>query len=797
MEHGAQNKIFVNLPVTPENERQRLKLLNNVGVLDRPAEECFDRITRIAAQAFGCAHGVITFENADRLWHKSVLNFEALAGNYDNAFYAQTLCQNTPFVVEDTLKTPMFDEHPLVVNKPHIRFYAGIKLTNKDKQNVGSLCVLDSAVHSMSEQKLSVLTDLAKLVEDELDRQKVAMTSSSFSELRKEEKQRKKVSRVTNNILKKIACFDTLEPILHSLVENIELEYKDQMCSILLLDESLKHLTLGSAPSLPDFYNEAIEGVAIGIGQGSCGTAAFTGERVIVEDISKHPYWQQWKGLAADAGLGSCWSQPIKNSKDRVIGTFAIYQKQPSIPTKHEIEQIQQFAHLTSIAIERQLSNELIWLQANFDDLTKLPNRNIMKEYLKKSMVAAKRNQSKIALIFLDIDNFKDINDTLGHSAGDDLLIECAKRIKSVIREKDTVARLGGDEFIIILDDIFEFNGVEKTVQKILRTLAAPYRLQEQLIHSSASIGITVFPDDASDVDGLLKNADQAMYGAKSMGRNNYQYYTKSMRDAAMNRMRLIADLHQAIADKQFFIVYQPIVDMKTGAINKAEALIRWQHPERGIVGPIDFVPLAEETGLIIAISNWVFQQVCKDVKHWRNIANPGLQISINTSPIHYTDPERCIIEWLNGLLNSATPAGAVIIEITENLLMNAKPNVHNILLQFRQAGVEIALDDFGTGYSSISYLKKFPTDYLKIDQSFVHSMTEDNNDKVLCEAIIVMAQKLEIKVVAEGIETEEQCHILSQMGCEFGQGYLFSQPLKDKDFEKLLLQQNNPSEHI
>jgi diguanylate cyclase (GGDEF)-like protein len=448
---------------------------------------------------------------------------------------------------------------------------------------------------------------------------------------------------------------------------------------------------------------------------------------------------------------------------------------------------IEQFAHIASIAIERERASELIWKQANFDTLTGLPNRNLMLDHLQLALKTADREGDRVAVAFLDLDNFKDINDTLGHDVGDQLLIECAERIKQCLRANDTVSRLGGDEFVVILNSIETLSSIDIVVQKILDVILKPYLMNFERVHTSASLGVTLYPDDARDIKGLLKNADQAMYGAKDLGKNSYKYYTQDMQAVAVKRITLLNDLRYAIQNDELFIEYQPITSFKDGKAIKAEALLRWQHPEKGRIAPDEFIPLAEESGLIIEISNWVFEEVCKNVKRWQTHYCRELQISINTSPSQYFQQETSITDWLTRLLDENIAARSILLEVTENLLMEADTNVSKKLFQFRQAGVDIALDDFGTGYSSISYLKKLPTDYLKIDKSFVKTMTDVSNDKVLCEAIIVMAKKLGIKVVAEGVETQEQYDILNNMGCDFGQGYFIARPMSKTNFEAFL----------
>ena len=433
-------------------------------------------------------------------------------------------------------------------------------------------------------------------------------------------------------------------------------------------------------------------------------------------------------------------------------------------------------------------SDDLIWKQANFDTLTGLPNRHMFHDRLEQDLKKAHRAELKIALLFIDLDKFKEVNDTLGHSMGDILLVEAARRIGDCVRETDTVARLGGDEFTVILAELEDSGNVERIAESILQKLAEPFRLGDEVAYVSASVGITLYPVDATDVEDLLKNADQAMYTAKNKGRNRFSYFTQSMQQTAQARLRLINELRGALAAEQFMVYYQPIVDLVTGSINKAEALIRLQHPELGLVSPAQFIPLAEETGLIVEIGNWVFKESARQLKHWRALGNPGLQISVNVSPVQFCDATNCPNKtWFIYLQKLELPGQSVVVEITEGLLLNAETGVTDKLLEFRDAGIQAAIDDFGTGYSSLSYLKKFDIDYLKIDQSFVRDMVTDPNDLALSEAIIVMAHKLGLKVIAEGVETEEQRKLLADAGCDYAQGYLFSRPVPAEKFEELL----------
>ncbi len=438
---------------------------------------------------------------------------------------------------------------------------------------------------------------------------------------------------------------------------------------------------------------------------------------------------------------------------------------------------------------DQKHAEQTIWQHANFDSLTGLPNRHMFYERLAQEMRKSQRVGLPLALLFLDLDHFKDVNDTLGHSKGDLLLKEMAQRLLDCVRSTDIVARLGGDEFTIILPELNEPNdSIERVTQDILCLLTKPFELAGDCAYVSVSIGITLYPEDTDNIDVLVKNADQAMYAAKSHGRNCRHYFTASMQEAALTRMRLISDLHTALTEQQFWVAYQPIVELSTGHIHKAEALIRWQHPTRGLTSPAEFIPVAEATGMIIDIGEWVFREAAQQVAQWRIGHHHDFQISVNKSPVQFQREGNGHLAWFDCLRELGLPGQSIVVEITEGLLMDAGALITGQLLAFRDAGIQVSLDDFGTGYSSLSYLKKFHIDYLKIDQSFTRNLRPNATDLTLCEAIIVMAHKLGIKVIAEGIETQEQCDLLATAGCDYGQGYLFSKPVSADEFEKLLV---------
>ncbi|MFA7267745.1 MAG: EAL domain-containing protein [Sterolibacterium sp.] len=442
---------------------------------------------------------------------------------------------------------------------------------------------------------------------------------------------------------------------------------------------------------------------------------------------------------------------------------------------------------LFSDITKKKQSDELIWQQANFDALTGLPNRRMFLDRLGQDIKKTDRTGLQLALIFLDLDHFKDVNDTLGHDLGDILLKEAAQRMIGCVRETDTVARLGGDEFTVILGELDEPHSAEPVAQKILHKLAEPFQLGSEIVYISASIGITFYPEDADGIDGLLKNADQAMYATKDQGRNRISYFTPLMQETARTRMRLTNDLRSALAGNQLRVYYQPIVELATGSLHKAEALLRWQHPERGLIGPAEFIPIAETTGMIIDIGNWVFREAAQQAARWRAMHHESFQISINKSPVQFHNMENSRHLWRSHMQDFALPGQGIVVEITESLLLDASSAVTDKLHEFRDAGIQVSLDDFGTGYSSLSYLQQFDIDFLKIDQSFVRNLAPGNKNMALCQAIIAMAHKLGLQVIAEGVETEEQNRLLKAASCDYAQGFLYSRPVPPDDFESLL----------
>jgi diguanylate cyclase (GGDEF)-like protein/PAS domain S-box-containing protein len=435
---------------------------------------------------------------------------------------------------------------------------------------------------------------------------------------------------------------------------------------------------------------------------------------------------------------------------------------------------------------EHKRTEERIRHMAQHDALTQLPNRALLQDRIEQAVAQARRGRERLALLFIDLDRFKTINDSLGHAAGDRLLQDVAARLRGCTRATDTVARIGGDEFVVLLGRLKEVEAARHVAQKILDALGAPFALEGHALQVTPSIGISVYPDDGADADTLLRNADAAMYHAKQAGRNNCQYFRQEMNDAARARLQLENDLRQAIERAEFSVHYQPQIDLRGGVIVGFEALVRWRHPRRGMVPPQEFIAVAEETGLIRPLGEFVLREACVQARAWRQAGYGALRAAVNCSARQFRDDG--ILEAVDrALRESGLPASSLDLEITESILLDGTDSVNARFRALRERGVRIAIDDFGTGYSSLSYLKRLSIQQLKIDRSFVRDIGTDPDDAAIVSAIIAIAHTLGLEVVAEGIETPQQLAFLRTAGCDFGQGYLFSAPLPAGEFGRLL----------
>lgn len=463
-----------------------------------------------------------------------------------------------------------------------------------------------------------------------------------------------------------------------------------------------------------------------------------------------------------------------------------------TIPIESNVNYIAQEGQEYLLAVARDISfrkkqEQRIWRQANYDDLTGLPNRRLFQDRLKQAIISDKRSGLKSAVMFIDLDHFKDVNDRLGHQSGDVLLGDTARRISDCLRGTDTIARYGGDEFVLLLCDVDQLDAVRSVAIKIIECLQRPFCLDGETANIGASIGVAISPDDSEDFNQLINGADQAMYQAKEHGGNQFRFFDQRMQSDNIKKALIRQDLISALRQGELHLVYQPVIDLTSGQVVKAEALLRWQHPRLGLLYPKDFIPLAESSGLINEVDLWIFHQVVHQVCRWRQFYSPDFQISINISAEQFKNADLHVKKWPELLQMLHLPANAMALEVSECGIMEPDQLPLELTKSLHNIGVSLYLDDFGTGFSSLLYLKRFAVDCIKLDASLVQLTGQGTDNDSLCEAIISMAHKMSIKVIAEGVETQAQQQFLKENGCDFAQGYLFAKPLSIEGIEKLL----------
>ena len=619
------------------------------------------------------------------------------------------------------------------------------------------------------------------------DQRLFAIAIANLAALAIEQTERKRAEaliRGQRDVLEMIANGALLPQTLNALISSIEQQDSQILCSICLLDADGNHLRFAAASRLPASYCKAIDGLAIGPAAGSCGTAAFSKQTVVVRDIQSDPLWAKYRAIAKRHGLGACWSTPIFDSQQRVLGTFAVYYREPRSPSGDHQRLVEMATHTAAIAIERALAGQRIEHLAYYDALTELPNRSLFHDRVSQILTLAERDGKETAILFIDLDRFKTINDSLGHHIGDRLLQAVAQRMHSCLREADTISRLGGDEFVVLLPET-DAQGAAHVAQNILERAVGPYEIEAHQLSITSSIGISLYPHDGTDVETLIKSADTAMYHAKENGRAGYQFFTREMNLAVSERLTVENGLRHALEHGQFVLYYQPQIDIKTGRIIGAEALIRWRHPQLGMVLPGKFIPVAEETGLIVAIGEWVLHEACRQNREWQLHGLPSIPVAVNLSARQLR--KRIADTVIRVLADTGLDASYLDLELTEGVMMQNAESTLATLRDLRDMGVKLSIDDFGIGYSSLAYLRQLPIDKVKIDQSFIRDLSEDPDDRAIASAIIGMGHSLRLKVVAEGVETQGQLMFLRDELCDEAQGYLFGRPVPAEEFARFL----------
>ncbi|WP_255511729.1 bifunctional diguanylate cyclase/phosphodiesterase [Mitsuaria sp. TWR114] len=585
------------------------------------------------------------------------------------------------------------------------------------------------------------------------------------------------IDHLQRDVLEAVALGRPLAAVMDLLCRGVETLAPEVICSVLSVDEEGRVHPL-AAPSLPTSFSGALEGFSIGPRAGSCGTAAWRRQPVEVTDIANDPLWADFRELALPHGLAACWSTPILLGTDQVVATFALYYREPRAAAPFHRRMVQACAQLCQIAFMHDRHQREIERLAYFDGVTGLPNRTLLADRARQALLLALRSESPAALLLLDIDRFKTVNDSLGHAVGDQVLKHISKRLSGALRDSDTLARLGGDEFVALLPGCTVEDAMH-VADKLRAVLEAPIPLDgsHARVQMTASIGVCGFPKDGQDLDQLLKNADIAMYEAKRAGRDCARFFLRAMNQALDERLDIEAALRHALSQGLLQLHFQPKIRLSDRRLVGVEALLRWHDAERGWVPPDRFIPVAEESGLINALDAWVLEQSCAQLARWRaqGVDVPGLSVNVSPQRFHQDD----VAAHARALLaRHGLAASDLTLEVTERLMLDDTSRPRAQLQQLHEMGVGVSVDDFGTGYSSLSYLKRLPVTELKLDKSFVRDLEQDADDRALSSAVIGIGRSLGLTVVAEGVETAGQRDLLLTMGCDAAQGWLFGRPM-------------------
>jgi diguanylate cyclase (GGDEF)-like protein len=592
------------------------------------------------------------------------------------------------------------------------------------------------------------------------------------------------IEGLQREVLEAVALGRPLASVLDLLCRRVEALAPSVVCSVLMIERN-GTVTPAAGPSLPEAYVQALVGAPIGPRAGSCGTAAWRREAVEVTDIATDPLWADFLGLLPILGMAACWSTPIIASNGEVVATFALYYREKGHAPPYHRRMVEACVPLCRVAIQHEANRAEIERLAYFDPLTNLPNRRLFGDRARHSMQAAARSHAGGALLLLDIDRFKTANDSLGHAAGDDVLRETARRLQADVGESATVARLGGDEFVALLPRCGPVEAMH-AAERLRGALAAPLQVAGVQIEVSASVGISVFPQDGTDLDRLLKNAEMAMYEAKRAGRGVSRFFTSGMNDVIGQRLQMESALRQAIAARALELRYQPKISLADDRCTGVEALARWTDPVLGAVPPERFIALAEECGLVGAIDAFVLETACAQLARWRRAGAPVASVAVNVSPLHFHQDD--VPGHVRRVLGAhGLPPSALVLEVTERIMLSDEERTREHLRALHEMGVRLSVDDFGTGYSSLGTLKRLPVAELKIDRSFVADLERDGSAQALAAAVIGIGRALALQVVAEGVETAGQREILARLGCDAVQGFLYARALPAAELEAWL----------
>jgi diguanylate cyclase (GGDEF)-like protein len=748
------------------DEETRTVLLARSGLLDPDPDPELDHWTSVLRRATGASVVAVCVETPERtlvkgLWTGSAATpqtAEIPAGESVERF----LTANIPHAGKARQPAPTYLEGSVIVDG-HVLCKIGLA---------------DTAPREWTERDLQTLENAASAVAVQIRLRLANHDALRFHEL----------VGSHNRVHELIARGAPLREVLVELVEGIERHDPSVIACVVLLDREAGALRPGAAPSLPPHYFAAIDGVVIGPNVGTCGSAAWSGQLTITEDIAEDPKWAPIRDFAVGAGLRHCWSMPIKSTTGEVLGTLALYGPRPRLPLPEHLTLIADGARLAGIAIERHRALEQLIHDARHDGLSGLPNRTAIFESLDEAIVRLEP-ESSVAVLFVDLDGLKTLNDTLGHDRADEMIREVGQRLSNAVRSTDFVGRFGGDEFIVVAEEVANEEEASKLGFRLLEAISQPLPWVESTV-VTASIGIALIAGPGADAREAIRQADGAMYEAKRAGGDRIVFFRGSRRAHEGRRLALGRELRGAETRGELAIAFQPVFELETGEITAVEALLRWNHPTLGAVSPAEFVPVAEDTGSIVPIGAWVLRESCETIRRISEVAGRPIELAVNVSGRQIAHPG--FAQTVQKTLSHAQfPTAQLTLEITETALIRADAVIARTLRELEAHGVRIVLDDFGTGFSSLSWLKEHPLNAIKIDRGFVSGLAEDFRDQAIVSSLVGMSRALGCTVTAEGVETEEQLEALRALDCERVQGFLLARPMPASELEALLSSPN------
>jgi diguanylate cyclase (GGDEF)-like protein len=742
-------------------EEERLAVLQRSRLLDWPPEPEFDRWTAALRRNTDSAVAALVLVDATRVFVKSLCTEDGCARE---AF---------EMPLSEPLSVYLIGQANPPVSRAGAPAYAETQVS-VDGQLLGWMAIANPSDREWSEAQLRTLENAASAVSTEV---RLRLANQEAARVRD-------LVASHNRLHELIAQAAPLSHVLGELVEGIERYEPSVIPCVVLLDRESGTLHPGAGPSLPPDYFASIDGVVIGPNVGTCGSAAWSGQLTITEDIAVDPKWAPVRDFVLSAGLRHCWSMPIKAPDGEVLGTLALYGPRPRHPLPEHLVVMQDGARLAGIAIERHRTMQRLIYEARHDGLTGLPNRTATFERLDQAL-AAIRAPTKVAVLFVDLDGLKTLNDTLGHDRADEMLREIAARMTAAVRVDDFVGRFGGDEFVVIAEEVADQEEAAELGVRLLEAISKPLAGVSSTV-VTASVGIAMTSDPATETREAIRQADSAMYEAKRVGRDRCSFFEGSQRTRTGRRLSLVSGLRGAEMRDEMRLVFQPVFELAGSEIVGVEALLRWNCPELGEVSPTEFIPIAEDTGAIVPLGAWVLRESCESVARMTKQIGRTLELGVNVSAHQLAKPGFAKSVYQT-LAHAEFPAELLTLDITETALVKPDVATARTLLELESLGVRIVLDDFGTGYSSLTWLKQYPLHGIKIDRSFVKGLPEDVGDRAIVAAVIGIAGALGCTVTGEGVETKTQLDALRALNCDRAQGFLLARPVPADEVTALL----------